>query len=230
MRCSVRASARRTIRNLPLAVAIATAAGCAQLPYGSVVDKAPPSKAAFDTQAASQKGSLFQNGYQPLFEDRRPRNIGDILTITLNEQVSASKSSASNASHNATSKFTPTLIPRQIKKVGELGLDVEGANKFEGAGGSNAQNSFTGTITVTVMDVLPNGNLFVVGEKKIGINQGKEYIRFSGTVNPRTISVQNAVPSTQVADARIEYVGDGYINEAQTMGWMQRLWLNINPF
>ncbi|MDF3721695.1 flagellar basal body L-ring protein FlgH, partial [Enterobacter hormaechei] len=87
-----------------------------------------------------------------------------------------------------------------------------------------------GTITVTVNKLLPNGNLQVVGEKQIAINQGTEFIRFSGVVNPRTISGANTVPSTQVADARIEYVGNGYINEAQTMGWLQRLFLNLSPF
>lgn len=69
----------------------------------------------------------------------------------------------------------------------------------------------------------------VVGEKQIAINQGTEFIRFSGVVNPRTISGSNTVPSTQVADARIEYVGNGYINGAQNMGWLQRFFLNLSP-
>ncbi|STP20578.1 flagellar basal body L-ring protein [Escherichia coli] len=66
-------------------------------------------------------------------------------------------------------------------------------------------------------------------KKQIAINQGTEFIRFSGVVNPRTISGSNTVPSTQVADARIEYVGNGYINEAQNMGWLQRFFLNLSP-
>ena len=81
-----------------------------------------------------------------------------------------------------------------------------------------------------IPNVMNNGNLRVRGEKQIAINQGTEFIRFSGVVNPRTITAQNTVPSTQVADARIEYVGDGYINEAQHMGWLQRFFLNVSPF
>lgn len=100
---------------------------------------------------------------------------------------------------------------------------------FNGKGGPNASNTFSGTLTVTVDQVLVNGNLHVVGEKQIAINQGTEFIRFSGVVNPRTISGSNTVPSTQVADARIEYVGNGYINEAQNMGWLQRFFLNLSP-
>lgn len=81
-----------------------------------------------------------------------------------------------------------------------------------------------------MIQLLANGNLRVVGEKQIAINQGTEYIRFSGVVNPRTINGNNTVNSMQVADARIEYVGDGYINEAQNMGWLQRFFLNVSPF
>ena len=114
--------------------------------------------------------------------------------------------------------------------LAEYGFDVSGANDFSGSGGSQANNSFTGTITVSVLEVMNNGNLRVRGEKQIAINQGTEFIRFSGVVNPRTITAQNTVPSTQVADARIEYVGDGYINEAQHMGWLQRFFLNVSPF
>ena len=106
---------------------------------------------------------------------------------------------------------------------------MTGKDAFTGKGGASAQNTFTGTLTVTVDQVLANGNLHVVGEKQIAINQGTEFIRFSGVVNPRFISTSNTVASTQVADARIEYVGNGYINEAQQMGWLQRFFLNVAP-
>lgn len=220
----------RTICTGPVLLAALVAAGCAQLPRESLVDKQV--NYSFPQQHQLGNGSIYQGGavIQPLFEDRRPRDLGDTLTIVLDEEVKASKSSASSAGHDGKSTFTPTLVPSQIKKLGELGLDVAGTADFKGDGASNAKNSFTGTITVTVQGVMPNGNLRVRGEKHIGINQGNEYIRFSGMVNPRTISSLNTVQSTQVADARIEYVGDGYINEAQTMGWGQRLLLNLSPW
>lgn len=138
-------------------------------------------------------GSIFQTvqpmnyGYQPLFEDRRPRNIGDTLTIVLQENVSASKSSSANASRNGASKFGVATSPRYLE--GLLGnaradMDISGDSTFGGKGGANANNTFNGTITVTVNQVLANGNLHVVGEKQIAINQGTEFIRFSGVVNP----------------------------------------------
>jgi len=83
---------------------------------------------------------------------------------------------------------------------------------------------------VTVTGVLPNGNLMVSGEKQMLINQGNEFVRFSGVVNPNTISNLNAVYSTQVADAKIEYSAKGYVDEAQNLGWLQRFFLNVSPW
>ena len=210
---------------------VLTVAGCAQIPRHSVVENSSPVEIP-STPPTQANGSIYQArfGFQPLFEDRRPRQIGDIITIVLDEQVSASKSSAANASRDGSATFTPTLVPDALDTLTDYGMDLEGESIFNGSGGANANNTFTGTITVTVYDLLANGNLKVRGEKQIAINQGTEYIRFSGVVNPRAISGSNTVQSTQVADARIEYVGDGYINEAQTMGWLQRFFLNISPF
>ncbi|WEF30465.1 flagellar basal body L-ring protein FlgH [Klebsiella aerogenes] len=215
-----------------------TLSGCAYIPHKPLVDGSTSAQPA-PPAAPVPNGSIFQAaqpmnyGYQPLFEDRRPRNVGDTLTIVLQENVSASKSSSANASRNGSSKFGVATAPRYLD--GLLGnaradMDISGDNSFGGKGGANANNTFNGTITVTVNQVLSNGNLHVVGEKQIAINQGTEFIRFSGVVNPRTISGNNSVTSTQVADARIEYVGNGYINEAQTMGWLQRFFLNVSPY
>ncbi|WP_299261730.1 flagellar basal body L-ring protein FlgH [uncultured Kushneria sp.] len=208
-----------------------TMVACAQIPRQNVVEgptTAPPQLPPIPVA----NGSIYQSNYtRPLFEDRRPRGVGDILTIVLNENVSATKSSAANATRNGSTALGLEATPRVIGGLldGQT-TSLSGTNTFQGQGGANASNTFTGTITTTVMNVLPNGNFQVAGEKRIGINQGTEYIRFSGTVNPRTITGLNTVPSTQVADARLEYYGDGYINEAQTMGWMQRFFLNISPF
>ncbi len=120
-------------------------------------------------------------------------------------------------------KFLAGLLDGQSAKM-------SGNNALTAKGGANAANNFNSVITVTVTDVLPNGNLLVSGEKQMGINQGTEFIRFSGVVNPRTVTGQNTVLSTQVADARIEYTAKGYIDEAQNMGWMQRFFLNVSPF
>jgi flagellar L-ring protein precursor FlgH len=221
---------------LPALLALALT-GCAYIPHDNLVQGATTASPA-PVSAPAPNGSIFQTvqpmnyGYQPLFEDRRPRNVGDTLTIVLQENVSASKSSSANASRSGSTSFGFDAVPRYLEGLfgnNRATVDTSGDNTFSGKGGANANNTFSGTLTVTVDQVLVNGNLHVVGEKQIAINQGTEFIRFSGVVNPRTISGQNAVVSTQVADARIEYVGNGYINEAQNMGWMQRFFLNLSP-
>ncbi|QEM83816.1 flagellar basal body L-ring protein FlgH [Halomonas binhaiensis] len=205
--------------------------GCAQIPRASVVGEQEKIEIP-DRPEPVANGSIYQRprGYQPLFEDRRPRSVGDILTIVLDEEVSASKNSTSNASRSGGTSLTFTTVPKGAEDLLDYNLEVDGDADFKGGGGSRANNTFTGTITVSVVQVMNNGNLRVRGEKQIAINQGTEFIRFAGVVNPRTITAENSVPSTAVADARIEYVGNGYINEAQTMGWLQRFFLNVSPF
>ncbi len=212
--------------------------GCSQLPKKALVE-GQTSIVPQMPVIINSSGSIYQAtqpssyGYQPMFEDRRPRHIGDVLTIVLQENVSASKSSSINAGRNGDVNLGVKTVPHFLEGLvgrGKVDTDISGSNDFKGSGGANAKNTFSGTITVTVQDVMVNGNLKVIGEKQIAINQGTEFIRFSGVVNPRTISGNNTVISTQVADARIEYVGNGYIDEAQTMGWLQRLFFNLSPF
>ncbi|MGP9764813.1 flagellar basal body L-ring protein FlgH [Halomonas sp. AOP13-D3-9] len=221
----------RRIALAGLVLLMLVVAGCAQIPRASVVGE-QEQISIVDRPPPLPNGSIYQarQGYQPLFEDRRPRAMGDILTIVLDEEVSASKNSQSNAGRSGSASLELAQLPDVLDTLAEYGFDISGENDFTGSGGSQANNSFTGTITVSVLEVMNNGNLRVRGEKQIAINQGTEFIRFSGVVNPRTITAQNTVPSTQVADARIEYVGDGYINEAQHMGWLQRFFLNVSPF
>ncbi len=169
--------------------------------------------------------------YTPLFEDRRARSIGDTIIVTLNETTNASKSSGSNASRSGSIDFSvPSLlgIPLSLLKK-HATVEAKSNNKFDGSGESSSKNNFRGTITVTDIEALQNGNLVVNGEKQIGINQGQEFIRLSGIVNPTHI-MGNTISSTQIADARVEYRSNGYIDEAQTMGWLSRFFLSVTPF
>lgn len=180
-------------------------------------------QAAFNYQGSGR--------YTPLFEDRRARGIGDTIIVMLNEKTNASKKSGSNAQRDGGIDLSvPSFLGLPFKSIfQDLDLEAKSSNKFDGKGESSSNNNFTGTITVTVIDILPNGNLLVSGEKQIGINQGHEFIRLSGVINPINV-MNNTVSSVQVADARIEYRGTGYLDEAQTMGWLSRFFLSISPF
>ena len=181
--------------------------------------------------AIFQASTAMQVAYMPLFEDRRARAIGDTLTVNINEKIQASKTAATSADRSGSSKFAIPEIKTPTGHVYQGGaITGTSASEFKGNGDSAANNLFTGTITVTVIDMLPNGNMVVAGEKQIGINQGSEFIRLSGVVNPTFIFAGNVVSSTQIADARLEYRGTGYIDEAQTMGWAQRIFQSILPF
>ncbi len=203
----------------------------------TLVRQPTSARPAARAQARAADGAIFQasaqpaRGYQPLFQDRRARNVGDILTVDIVEKTAASKSADTTASKTGTSTASVSAL-NGLPGKSFLGMSLNGGstNSFEGKGGSSSSNDFTGVVTVTVTRVLANGNLMVSGEKQLGINQGSEYIRLSGVVNPATIGPDNTVQSTQVADARIEYRGKGYIDEAQTMGWLARFFLSVLPF
>lgn len=230
---------RRRLRSVAAAgMALMLLAACATTPPASVhqpmtARPAPPPQVTQPNGAIYQAQYAGQTGYsyRPLFEDRRARAVGDVLTININETTAASKKSGSSAARSGSNDMSVTGLAGLPGK-GLLGsnLAASSASTFDGKGDSASNNAFTGIITVTVIEVLTNGNLLVSGEKQIGINQGSEFVRFSGVVNPATVSPANAVSSTQVADARLEYRGNGYIDEAQTMGWLARFFLSFLAF
>lgn len=223
----------RRVMRCAIAVMIATiAGGCSHIaPRVSIIEptSARPTQAV---PVAINNGAIFQQAlHRPLFEDPRARLRGDIITIAINEKNSASRTSSSTASKsNDVKASAPTLGGLSASALKNVSAGASSSNTFSGKGDTANENSFAGTITVTVASVLPNGNLVVVGEKQIGINHNLEFIRFSGVVNPVTLQAGNIVESTKVADARLEYTGKGYIDEAQRMGWLSRFFLTFLPF
>lgn len=206
-------------------------AGCNTIPSTNVHQPMTARPAPPAAPAASDGAIYHANAPLSLFEMKRARNVGDILTIQINEKTNATKKSNSAANRKTSNDFSVSaLAGLPGKSFLGANLDAGGEQKFEGKGESNSSDTFTGTITVTVVEVLTNGNLLVSGEKQLGINQGTEFIRFSGVVDPTTIGFGNSVTSTQVADARIEYRGNGYVDEAQIMGWLARFFMTFLPF
>lgn len=210
----------------------AAASGCVTMTPPTAVHQPMSVRPELRPAQAPATGAIYQAGYvRPLFEDRRARFVGDTLTIQLVERTQASKQSSTSAERDQSLELSvPSVIGLPVKTLQGMSLKAEHQNSFSGKGDSGANNAFSGTITVTVIEVLPNGNLLVSGEKMMGINQGEEFIRFSGIVNPNNITGANVVQSTQVADARIEYKANGFIDSAQVMGWLGRFFLTVLPF
>jgi len=177
-------------------------------------------------------GSIYNAAtLRPLFEDRRARHIGDTLTINIAERTAADKRSDTRAERNhSTEVAMPRIGMAPFKTFQGTSIEANHNTNFEGSGENRSSNTFTGTLAVTVIEVFPNGNLLVSGEKQIGLKEGEEFVRFSGVVNPNTISSTNTVQSAQVADARIEYKANGFVHSAQVMGWLGRFFLSVLPF
>jgi len=214
-----------------LLLTVAVLAGCQSVPPTNV-HQPMTARPSARPDLASNNGAIFNPMVsRSLFEDRRARYVGDTLTINIVENTSASTSSSSSANRTSSlSASVPTISGLPGKNFQGIAASAETENDFAGKGAAAAKNVFTGAITVTVIEVLENGNLLVSGEKQVAIGHGQEYIRLSGVVNPTFISATNTIASSRVADARVEYKESGYISEAQVMGWLARFFLSFMPF
>lgn len=204
--------------------------GCATVP-DSIIQHPTSTRPQAVTPAAPANGAIFQaSAYRPMFEDRRARMVGDMLTIAINERTSAGKSAANALSKSGSVEYgASALFGVPASTLSKASVSVDGANKFEDKGSASSSNNFSGTITATVVEVLPNGNMLVSGEKQISFDKGVEYVRFSGIVNPDNIGAGNVVSSTQVADARVEYRTNSRLDKAEMMSQLTRFFLSILP-
>jgi len=186
-----------------------------------------PVKPADLRPPVQSNGSIYQSGYDMrLFEDNKAIRVGDILTIKLEEETQAKKKNDLNANKdNSMTVSAPTLWGVAASTI--FGRDVEtkikSAKEFKGNGQANQSNSLTGNISVTVVEVLPNGNLRVRGEKRVTLNEGDEFVRLSGIVRPVDINTSNMISSDKVADATIMYTGTGSLADSSKMGWLSRI-------
>jgi flagellar L-ring protein FlgH len=181
-------------------------------------------------------GSLFNaSRYRPAFENYRARMVGDIVTIQINETVSASQASGSNLSRNSSIGGGITAFPllsggALANVTGRSNLAMGSDAGLDASGATTTNNRFVGTITTSVVEVLPNGHLVVTGEKQIGLNQNVDVLRFTGTVDPIHLRPNSTISSTQVANVRVESRGRGEQSSAQTLGWLSRFFLSFIPF
>ncbi|GGC03774.1 flagellar L-ring protein [Oxalicibacterium flavum] len=213
------------------AIAVALLTGCGTLPETVVQTPltARPQPAYATTPATN--GAIFQSStYRPVFEDRRARLIGDTITIVVNERSSAGKAAGSSGSKTGSlAADAPNLFGIFGGVTNRLGASASTSSEFEDRGAITSSNNFVSTLTVTVIDVLSNGNLVVAGEKQVSLDKGAEFIRFSGVVDPSTVSGNNVVSSTNVADARIEYRTNSRIDGAAVMNMLSRFFLSVVP-
>jgi flagellar L-ring protein FlgH len=187
-------------------------------------------------------GSLWQeeNGRAYLYEDMRAMRVGDILTIKIVENHKGSKSADTSAERDSTiqNSLAGTAIGYVgipgIRLSGEarrgLGIDASATNKFGGKGATNREGTLTGTISVVVTEVLPNGDLRVEGRREVTVNSEKQMMTIGGLVRRVDVDTKNTVLSSAIADAKIVYSGLGVLDDVQRPGWLVRVLDWVSPW
>ncbi|HSH71443.1 MAG TPA: flagellar basal body L-ring protein FlgH [Methylophilaceae bacterium] len=212
---------------LPFIGLLLVVSGCAITP-DSIIKQPNTARPPTASPPSASSGAIFNSsGYRPLFEDRRPRYVGDIVTINITENTSATKAGGSSASKDG--KVDSGITAAFDKVVRKTGFTADSELSYTDKAAANSSNVFTGSITASVVEVLPNGYLVVSGEKQISFDKGTEFVRFSGIVNPDSITLGNFVPSTKVADARIEYRTNSRIDASQVASIIARFFLSLAP-
>ena len=239
-------STLRTVGTVGFAAfCVAALIGCATYPVASV-PVAPPSPAPETAgpqtsgRADYQENSLWQasNGLSGLFLDTKARNIGDIVTIQIVESSKATNKANTTTGRDSSLSagidslfgienwWQDRVLPRlgtDMPKVNPFGVaSVKGsmASDFKGDGTTSRSGDLTAFITCRVTEVLPNGNLRIVGTREILVNHENQVIVLSGVIRPRDINDQNVIASRFIADAKIAYSGSGIIDDRQRPGWL----------
>lgn len=199
-------------------------AGCNATPPERMVDQDYASKYEYMVAPEKANGSIYSaSANVNFYGDDLAKNIGDVITVNLTESMSASKNSSANSSKSSEASVSPlSLLGNNVTTGLVGGTDMSASlgsdSNFSGSGAASQSNKVNGVITVTVHKVLPNGNLFVRGEKWISINTGEEYVQLSGVVRPQDIQNDNSIASNKLADARIVYSGKGHLTDSSEPG------------
>lgn len=214
-------------------IAVGVISGCSSTASNEVMPNDPfyaPIIPEMPAQKVREDGSIFQASMSnSLYSDAKARRVGDIITVILRENTTATKSATTTIEKESETSLDPVLglggtainVKNPISgNAGSLQFELNSEDEFEGAAQANQSNFLNGNISVTVIQVLPNQNLVIRGEKWLTLNNGDEYIRVTGIVRPADINPANEVISTKVANARIQYSGKGAFAKSNERGWL----------
>jgi flagellar L-ring protein precursor FlgH len=166
---------------------------------------------------AAVSESLYRpDTFRPLISDTRQRQVGDLLTVMVYESASASSSADTSANRDASVSVN---LERGNRAVGG---SLRSTNQLEGGGRTQRENRVLAQLTVTVKQVLPNGQLLIAGEQTLDVNGEKQTIALDGLVRPQDVSETNIVLSSHIANARIRFLGEGELSSRHHSGWWQK--------
>lgn len=192
--------------------------------------------AALAADAAA--GTLWQDGRErSMFADRKAARAGDILTVVVSESANATntqskKSTRTSSLEDAVQRFIFSAAASGLgTHNGELpSTNISGNANYSGGGEISNNQSLTGRAAVLVTDVMPNGNLVIEGVRVVTFSGETQYVVLHGLVRPDDISSSNTIFSSNIADARVEFVSEGQLTDAQKRGWLTKLYEKLRPF
>lgn len=194
--------------------------GCASNPQ---LRDEPLPEPVYTAAPERSAGSLYENrGGLVLFSDQRARNVGDVLTVVLQERTSATKSASTSTSKNQSIGIDVPNFFGQVPVPENFGAEVGSDRGFEGSGNTSQSNQLSGQLTVQVVERLNGGILRIAGKKRLRLNQGVETLQLTGLVRPEDITPENTVPSHRIANADISYSGRGAVADSNAQGWLAR--------
>ena len=184
--------------------------------------------------ARAATGSIYGSANSENWFGRgRNFQIGDVITVLLDERTQAARSTSTNTSREAKNNAIPAGVATVLGNIRgiPMGLNLnDSTTKSTGTGSADQTASLTGSLAVSVVEVLPNGNLVVRGEKQLSLSEGSEVIQVSGVIRPQDVSPSNTVLSRRLAHSQIAYRGSGDLAAASSPGWGTKLINRFWPF
>lgn len=173
----------------------------------------------------ANSGGIYRPGYSAgLFEDLKAKRVGDIISVILSERTQSSKTADTEIKKESSVGFDAGTVLGVSPRFGDYNMQtaVTQDRELKGEADSDQSNSLSGSIAVTIAEILPNGLMMVRGEKWMTLNRGEEFIRIQGLIRPEDVQPDNTILSTRLADARITYSGTGDLADANKQGWGSR--------
>ena len=226
----------KTLRSLSVIGLVALLQGCANEPVDLVLRPSPEFQPVYSLAADRQKiatGGIYSNRQSDAWFGRgRNYQVGDIITVLLSESTQAARTQNTDVSRQTKSSL-PTGANTQIGKLNPFlsGINLnDNTNSSKGTGTADQQASLSGSVAVTVVEILANGNLMIRGEKKLGLSEGTEVIQVSGVIRPEDVGPNSTVQSRRLANAQIAYRGSGDLANATKASWGTSLMHKYWPF
>lgn len=224
---------------IPLLLLLLFLSSCSGANYSQITEIPEPLE-EIQTPGSQEhdSGSLWSERSDSLFSDHKAQNIGDIITVTISEQASATKEATTTTgkSSNWTAGIPNLLGLENSSVIAKNHLDLSNlinatvSNSFDGSGKTVRTDNLSASLTTQVVGKYPNGNLKIRGGKEVTVNNEVQIIYITGIIRPVDITAANSIDSEKILNARISYTGKGVISDKQETGWLGRAIDNIWPF